>query len=82
MLDAAETKLKEAFREMHKMRKSITQKDTRLSLLTWFSRVDIQLAHASHYPGWIYRILTYEASTYNSKPFSSAIFLQETLNKV
>lgn len=82
MLDAAETKLKEAFREMHKMRKSITQKDTRLSLLTWFSRVDIQLAHASHYPGWIYRILTYEASTYNSKPFSSAIFLQEALNKV
>ena len=64
------------------MRRSITQKDTRLSLLASFSRVDIQLAHASHYPGWIYRILTYEASTYDSKPFSSAIFLQEALNKV
>ena len=67
---------------MHKMRESITQKDTRLSLLAWFSRVDIQVAHASHYPGWIYRILTYEASTYDSKPFSSAIFLQKALNKV
>ena len=67
MLDTAETKLKEAFREMHKMRKSITQKDTRLSLLAWFSRVDMQQTHASHYPEWIYRILTYEASTHNSK---------------